>query len=269
MTTSSPLKTTEEPFEAVSPEGSNISGRLFVPAGQPPFPAVVLLLGFGGSYRGGMYRPILERLAQAGIVGVGFDYPEDGRDGDFVNLTFTLLASAAQATIDSIGQRPLVDKGRIGLCGHSMGGIVAVEVASRREDVKALAIVSTAWDPRAELAALWGTTRQRWQEEGFIDLSELDANWGMAGKRKVAYHFYESFCAYDASELVPRLTQPTIVIYGEKDRVVLPDKPQRYFAHLTTEKRLAGIPDADHLFTDRLALERATQAIESWFKEKL
>ncbi|MDO8691743.1 MAG: alpha/beta fold hydrolase [Dehalococcoidia bacterium] len=269
MTTSSRSGTTEVPFEAVSPEGLRISGRLFVPPGQPPFPAVVLLLGFGGSYRGGMYRPILESLALAGMIGVGFDYPEDGRDGDSVNLTFTRLASAARSTIDSVRQHPLVDKERMGLCGHSMGGIVAVEVASRRQDVKALAIVSTAWDPRVELPALWGTTRQRWQDQGFLDLSELGANWGMAGKSKVTYHFYESFCVYDASSLVPRLTQPTIVVYGEKDRVVLPESPRRYFAQLTTEKRLAEIPDADHLFTDRRALERATQSIAGWFKEIL
>ncbi len=269
MTTSSHTNTTETPFEAASPEGLKISGRLFVPAGEPPFPAVVLLIGFGGSYRGGMYRPILEGLARAGIIGVGFDYPENGDSGDYVNLTFTLLASAARATIDSINKHPLVDKTRIGICGHSMGGIVAVDVASRRQDVKALAIVSSAWDARVELTALWGTTRQLWQDRGFIDLSELNADWGMAGKRKVAYHFYESFCAYDPGDLVPKLTQPTIVVYGERDRVVLPDKPQRYFAHLTTEKRLAEIPGGDHLFSDREALERATQALQGWFKERL
>lgn len=261
----------EEPFETISKEGLGIHGRLFIPEGEGPFPCVVLLHGFGATYAEGMYLAILRGLAVSGILGVGFQFGGEGEPpshGEFITITYPRCIAETDAVLDFVMRHPLVDETRVGLGGHSMGGIITLATASQRRDVKALAIVSTSWDPQGEIIVHWDTTPEEWRRIGYVDLSELDVDWGI-GARKVKYHFYESWGAYDPQKIVPALPQPTMVAYGEKDALISVEKAQRYFASLTSEKRLVSIKNADHIFTNPGALEDLVDTISGWFVERL
>ena len=119
-----------------------LSGTLTLPHGTGPFPAALLLTGSGAQNRDEEllgHRPFLvlaDHLTRAGIAvlrtddrGVG------GSGGSLAGATVDELATDALAGVKFLGSVQEVDKKKIGLIGHSEGGITAPLAASRSEDV--------------------------------------------------------------------------------------------------------------------------------------
>jgi dienelactone hydrolase len=126
--------------ERVSLHGADdvaLGGYLFRPeAGRPPYPALVLLHGFG---RNAWTERHLAELAAAsgykvlvlalrGWLGSDGDSDQGLRQPDDV-----------VAAIDWLRRLPSVDPGRIGLIGASMGGQIALLAAARRPAIRCVA----------------------------------------------------------------------------------------------------------------------------------
>lgn len=108
--------------------GLTISGRINVPRGRGPFPAVVLAHGYVeiDEYTNGetMLRE-RDYLARQGYITLHIDYrnhaqSDDDPDND-VNLRLGYTEDAINAAL-ALQQHPLVDPDRIALIGRSMGG---------------------------------------------------------------------------------------------------------------------------------------------------
>lgn len=108
--------------------GLTISGRINVPRGRGPFPAVVLAHGYvdPDEYANGetMLRE-RDYLARQGYVTLHIDYrnhaqSDDDPDND-VNLRLGYTEDAINAAL-ALQKHPLVDPDRIALIGRSMGG---------------------------------------------------------------------------------------------------------------------------------------------------
>ncbi len=119
-----------------------LAGTLTVPPGEPPFPAVVLLSGSGAQDRDGTvfgHRPFLvwaDRLTRAGLAVLRFDdRGAGGSSGDLSACTLEDLARDALAAVRYLRTRPEIDPRRIGLLGHSEGGLVAPLAATLSGDV--------------------------------------------------------------------------------------------------------------------------------------
>jgi dienelactone hydrolase len=67
-----------------------------------------------------------------------------------------------------------------------------------------------------------------------------------------------------ADAALPRVQAPTLLIVGGLDEEVL-ELNRRAFARLTSEKELAVIPGATHLFEEPGALERVAELAAEWF----
>jgi uncharacterized protein len=103
-----------------------LSGTLCIPRGPGRHPAVVLLQGSGGETRWGTNRFIADRFARAGIAALVYDKRGSGAStGDWKMSSYDDLANDAIAGIDLLASRPDIDAKRIGLHGHSEGGIIA------------------------------------------------------------------------------------------------------------------------------------------------
>ena len=122
--------------------GVTIAGTLTVPHGAGPFPCAVLITGSGPEDRDETifgHKPfwvLADHLSRHGIAvlrtddrGVG------GSTGDFGAATSADFASDTEAAIAFLKSRREIDRKRIGLIGHSEGGIMAPLVASRSKDV--------------------------------------------------------------------------------------------------------------------------------------
>ncbi len=118
------------PYDAVDVSFRNgpviLSGTLCIPRTPGRHPAVVLLQGSGGETRWGTNRFIADRFARSGIAALVYDKRGSGAStGDWKMSSYDDLANDAIAGIDLVASRPDIDAKRIGLHGHSEGGIIA------------------------------------------------------------------------------------------------------------------------------------------------
>jgi len=107
-----------------------LAGTLMSPRTPGRHPAVVLLQGSGPEVRWGTNRFIADRLARAGVVALIYDKRGSGASGgDWKTADYKDLALDALSGVALLRNEASVDPYRIGLHGHSQGGIIASEVA--------------------------------------------------------------------------------------------------------------------------------------------
>ena len=140
--------TTEEVrFKSVDGE---CGATLTRPAGEGPFPAVVLCHGLG-AVREMRLQANAERFAEAGIVALNFTYRHFG---DSSGEPRQLLDIGKQRedianAIEYVKSLDFVDAARIGLFGSSFGGGHVMAVAAERDDLSAVVAQCPFTDGRA------------------------------------------------------------------------------------------------------------------------
>lgn len=126
-----------------------LAGTLTLPKGAGPYTAVVLISGSGPQDRNEAlqgHRPFLvlaDHLTRAGIAVLRFDDRGVGQStGNFSLATTEDFATDVQAAVDYLKTRNEVNPARIGLIGHSEGGLVAPMVAAASDDVAFIAMLA-------------------------------------------------------------------------------------------------------------------------------
>jgi dienelactone hydrolase len=118
--------------------GETCRGYFYRPAGDPPFPCVVMAHGFGASPDGPLGE-MGRRLARAGISGFAFDFRHFGVSDGQPRLVLNMaraLSDWTAATAYARG-REEVDPKRVGLWGSSMSGGQVLAVAARDRSIAA------------------------------------------------------------------------------------------------------------------------------------
>ncbi len=120
----------------------SLAGTLTLPSGQGPFPAAILIGGSGPHDRNeniAGHRPFLviaDRLTRKGVAVLRFDKRGIGKStGAYDQATSEDFASDVQAALSYLKSRKEIDPKRIGLIGHSEGGLIAPMVAARSKEV--------------------------------------------------------------------------------------------------------------------------------------
>ena len=119
-----------------------LAGTLTTPRGDGPFPAVIMISGSGPQDRNETifeHKPFLviaDHLTRKGIAVLRFDDRGVGKStGSFATSTSEDFARDVEAGIEFLKSNPKIDSEKIGLAGHSEGGVVAPMVAVNRSDV--------------------------------------------------------------------------------------------------------------------------------------
>lgn len=127
-----------------------IGGTLTLPEKKGPHACVVLLTGSGAQDRDEnvsgfkIFRHIADSLTRRGIAVFRYDDRGVGESsGSLSGSTLSDLASDVGTIVDSLKQRSSIDPARIGLLGHSQGGIVASKVAAERDDIDFLVLMAS------------------------------------------------------------------------------------------------------------------------------
>ncbi len=125
-------------------ESSNIflAGTLTIPDGDGPFPAVILITGSGAQDRDETvmaHKPFLviaDYLSRRGIAVLRYDDRGVAQSqGSQLNATSADFASDAEAAFNFLKQDRRIDQKKIGLAGHSEGGLIAPIVASKNSGI--------------------------------------------------------------------------------------------------------------------------------------
>ena len=138
-----------------------LSGTLTLPKKEGLFPAVVLITGSGPQNRDEEllgHKPFLvlaDYLTKNGIAVLRFDDRGIGESqGDFKTATSLDFASDVESAVNYLQTRKEINKKKIGLIGHSEGGIIAPMVAAKSKDIDFIVLLAGTGIPGGELMLL-------------------------------------------------------------------------------------------------------------------
>ncbi len=120
-----------------------------IPEGKGPFPAAVLITGSGPQNRDEeimghkLFAVIADHLTRKGFIILRVDDRGVGKStGDFKKSTTGDFAGDVSSGVDYLLSRPEADPKKIGLIGHSEGGMIAPMVAAERKDISFLVLLA-------------------------------------------------------------------------------------------------------------------------------
>jgi len=129
--------------------GVKLAGTLTYPESEGPFPAVILISGSGPQNRDeGIlgHRPFLvlsDYLTRQGIAVLRVDDRGVGRStGNFSQATTEDFAEDVLSGVEYLKSRKDIDSSRIGLLGHSEGGLIAPLVAAKSPDISFIVLMA-------------------------------------------------------------------------------------------------------------------------------
>lgn len=141
--------------------GITLAGTLTLPKKDDVFPAVVLITGSGAQNRNEElmgHKPFLviaDYLTRNGIAVLRFDdRGTASSQGNFKTATSNDFATDVNAAVDYLLTRKEIDKKKIGLIGHSEGGIIAPMVAANSKSVAFIVLMAGTGIPGDQLLLL-------------------------------------------------------------------------------------------------------------------
>jgi uncharacterized protein len=143
--------------------GVKLAGTLTLPPGRGPFPAVVLLTGSGAQDRDETilgHKPFLvlaDDLTRRGIAVLRVDdRGVGGSTGSIKSSTSEDFAGDALSGVAFLKGRKEIEPGKIGLIGHSEGGLIAPIAAARSKDIAFIVLMAGTGLPGAEILEAQG-----------------------------------------------------------------------------------------------------------------
>ncbi|HEY2515870.1 MAG TPA: alpha/beta fold hydrolase [Polyangiaceae bacterium] len=269
-----------------------LAGTLTVPQGSGPFPAVVLITGSGAQDRDETlfeHKPFLviaDDLTRKGVAVLRVDdRGVGGSTGDVVNATSEDLAGDVIAGLAFLKQRKEIDPQRLGLVGHSEGGLIAPLVASRSKDVSFAVLLAGPGLTGTELLLLQNEVVAR--AAGLPQDQVRDANVvnkriyvALASKRddkavaaeidailkevpggpasveggeeallkRVLNPWFRYLVRYDPKPALAKMKCPALALNGEKDLQVPPEENLAAIRKANPHVVTKELPGLNHLF---------------------
>lgn len=130
-------------------ENIKLAGILTLPENKEDFPTVILISGSGPQDRNEEllnHKPFLvlsDYLTRQGIAVLRYDDRGVAEsEGDFSTATSKDFSSDVEAALNYLRSRKEINKNKIGLIGHSEGGIIAPMAAKNSKDVNFIVLLA-------------------------------------------------------------------------------------------------------------------------------
>jgi alpha/beta superfamily hydrolase len=130
-------------------KSQHFGATITIPEGKGPFPAAVLITGSGPQDRDEtisahkIFAVLADALTRNGIVVLRVDDRGMGKStGHFSSSTSADFAKDVNVSLDYLLTRPEVNKKKIGMIGHSEGGMIAPLVAVERKDIDFMVLLA-------------------------------------------------------------------------------------------------------------------------------
>ncbi|MGH6908871.1 MAG: alpha/beta hydrolase family protein [Phenylobacterium sp.] len=284
-----PYRTEDVSFD--SAPGVRLAGTLTLPEGKGPFPAAILITGSGAQDRDESimgHKPFMvlaDALTRRGIAVLRTDDRGFGKSsGDFKAASGPDFVADAEAGIAYLRGRREIDGKRIGLIGHSEGGIIGPLAAVADPQVAFVVMLAGPGVPSRELLAAQREAVARTAglspeaiaqneatlsrlEQALADAPDLAQGEAAAAKvligagmpadtanatvRQIASPWYRWFIAYDPRPTLAKLRVPVLAMNGDKDVQVLAKQNLpaiREALKGDPDATVAELPGLNHLF---------------------
>ncbi|MCB2204111.1 alpha/beta fold hydrolase [bacterium] len=247
-----------DPFIILNRHSDRIFGDVHLPEKAEGSPVVIICHGFKGFKGWGGFPWAAEHFALKGLTAVRFNFSLNGVEEEFGQ--FTALDRFARNTISrelddladvvaGIREGKLIDaeidRSRIAVIGHSLGGGVAIVHAA--EDRNTRAVVSWAGVSNFDR---WGKkTKEQWRREGKMEIQNARTGQMMPMDVVMLDDLDANQTRFDIPAAAARLESPLLVLHGQQD-VSVPIEEGRRNAQAAThpQSRIIEIPNTDHTF---------------------
>jgi dipeptidyl aminopeptidase/acylaminoacyl peptidase len=250
-----------------TPMGHTLAGTLTLPRGasrENPVPAVVTITGSGAQDRDEMlsllpgYRPFrqfADSLGRRGIAVLRMDDRGTGASkGDHKTATSADFAADIRAGLAYLRTRGEIDSTRLGLIGHSEGGLIGPIVATQEPRLSALVIMAgPSWNGRKILEFQLGNLAR-----GDTALSgpRLDSALSTIPARidslEASNPWMGYFMDHDVLAVARQIKSPTLILNGGTDQQVTPEQAEELAEAIrsggNTDVTVRVFPDVNHLF---------------------
>jgi len=200
----------------------DLAGMLFVPDGEGPFPAVVIIHGSQESERDRNWYLTISSYMQKN--GVSVLLPDkrgcEKSEGDWYRSSFEDLATDTLAAIDFMKSQDIVEVSHIGIIGMSQGGVIASIVASQSSDLDfAINMVGQSVTQHEQLLHEFNFDMR---ETGFLPgVSNLISYVNIFVFEKIAgKEWWDAVGNFDPLPYWRKVNIPLLVLYGSEDHNV-------------------------------------------------
>ena len=262
--------------------GMSIVCTLTTPICRKSLPIILLAHGFGGERHGwlvagtneGYYDRFARIFAENGLCTLRIDFRGSGETGGGFELTtFSGQKSDALAALDFIETLDdPVDPKKIGMLGHSQGGLVTAITSPADKRIKSACILAGVANPSHDYVAFLlreGVKKGLSYPPGTVDTYGIWLEGVYITDVPLVHEFFEELFSVAPLVEISKFERPLMYISTLQDVVVWP-QPQvgmSYMKHHEGEEKLVLL-DADHNLSYMEGPEKVDEAacwIAAWF----
>ncbi|MDZ4793308.1 MAG: alpha/beta fold hydrolase [Bacteroidota bacterium] len=151
---------TEEVIYGNTDQSLRYGATISIPEGNAVYPAIVLITGSGPQDRDEtimghkLFAVLADHLTRKGFIVLRVDDRGIGKStGIFSEANSEDFSTDVSSSVDYLLSRPETDKKKIGLIGHSEGGMIAPMVAVKRKDIDFIVLMAGPGVPIIDLMA--------------------------------------------------------------------------------------------------------------------
>jgi pimeloyl-ACP methyl ester carboxylesterase len=239
-----------------------LPGTLALPAGTGPFPAAVLVHGSGPQDRdetigaNRVFRDIAEGLASRGIAVLRYDkrtlrYPEAMKARPTIDDEVVLDAVAAVKLLQA---RAEVDPARVIVIGHSLGALLAPEIAARAGRAAGVALLAPPGRKPWDIVL----AQMRYLDTPPAEMAEIERKVALLKSGKlgeetligVPQSYWQDWARRDGVASARKLGRPVLVLRGDRDFQVGEEDIAIWKKGLDgmPQIRFVALPGLNHLF---------------------
>lgn len=206
----------------------DFKGTLTYPKKEGKYPLMIMISGSGIQNRDEeimQHRPfavIADYMANNGIAVFRYDDRGFGtEDTALFNATTLDFANDVESALNALKNHPNIDADKIGLVGHSEGGLIAPIVASRNSEVDFLILLAGPGVNGMEV--LVEQTKAILKVNGYSK-KEIEEQLKALKNGELAGHsqpWMKCFLDLEPAEYLKKVKQPILVLNGTKDLQVL------------------------------------------------
>lgn len=247
----------EKPLTFLS-SGFELSAYLHTPTPEPST-MVLMLHGFTGNKieANRLFVDIARALCGIGLSVFRFDYRCHGESPlPFEEFKLDYAIEDAENALNFIEKayRPK----RIGVVGLSMGGHIAIKIASKHQDrISAMVLLA----PAVDFGKL---------VEGAKGVAQKVGEYYVFGPHRLKEEGVMSIVKSNAMELAESISIPVLIVHAKNDTAVPYRQSEEFFNRLKSlEKRLVLLDEGEHVFLTYSSRSRVIDEVANWFKNRL
>jgi hypothetical protein len=246
-------------------ESEMIVGMLRIPEGKDDkekFPAIIFCHTFHDNKDNEFIVSMWDSLSRRGFICLRFDLSGHGESqGDYKDMTISQDVKDIKAAFNFVKGLEQADRKRIGVIGHSTGGINTILFSAENKEIRSIAVLST----RSDIREFIDSYMDKYQQEEWKRIGRAE----FYGLEEVSADFLRDAEKYELLDEIKNLKCPILIVHGTDDSRVPFEDARELFNHAKEPKSLELIEGADHHFTEPAHRQELLEILGDWFFKTL